>query len=153
MNLESTIQLNTLKAYSEDEERDSHGRWTKGGGSTEDAYQFYSPNIEENLTFQQATARLKSDDQARYRVIGQDIDKQIGFQAVPHNAIGDWSDGAENTIFNEIHNDGDFKQVEYSAALKGMIGNQKAVIPFTVDSKGKDSLYRFQMQGDATTIM
>jgi hypothetical protein len=109
--------------------------------SVANAYQFYSPNIEENISFLDAQKRLTSENQARYKSITEDIDKNIGIKSTQENAIGDWSDGAENTIFNTINNVKNYEELRYSAALKGSVGNQKAVIPFIEDVAGKDSLY------------
>ena len=108
-----------------------------------DAYQFYSPNVAENLTFEEASKRLTSSDQARYKMIGQDIDTQLGLQS----ALGDWSDGAENTVFNTLNDVQDFDQLKYSTALKGKIGNQKSVIPFLAQEGGADSLYMTEIKG------
>ena len=35
--------------------------------------------------------------------------------------MGDWSDGAENSVFNEIHG-GTYDDIRYSAAVKGNAG-------------------------------
>jgi len=112
-----------------------------------DAYQFYSPNVEESLTFEEASKRLTSSDQARYKMIGKDIDVQLGLQSESQSALGDWSDGAENTVFNTINNVQDFEQLRYSTALKGKIGNQKSVIPFLAQEGGADSLYMTEIKG------
>ena len=112
-----------------------------------EAYQFYSPNIEESLSFEEAAKRLTSGDQARYKSIGQDIDTQLGHESQSFSAIGDWSDGAENTVFNIIKNPKSFDELKYSAAIKGKIGNQKAVIPFMAEEGGADSLYMAEIKG------
>jgi len=120
---------------------------TASPATLSDAYQFYSPNIEESLTFEEAAKRLTSGDQARYKMIGQDIDAQLGHQSEAISAIGDWSDGAENTVFNTIKQVKDFDELRYSTALKGKIGNQKAVIPFMAEEGGADSLYMTEIKG------
>lgn len=115
--------------------------------STAEAYQFYSPNVEENLNFEDALSRTKSGNQILYRKIGEDIDKQLGYQSQAMDAIGDWSDGAENTVFNMIQKVQDFDELRYSTALKGKIGKQKAVIPFMVNNAGADSLFITDIKG------
>ena len=150
-----------IEKYSEEEARDERGRWTSGGGGSATAtsvadrtrsmfpaFQMYSPNEAENLNFDQAYQNLSSPNQQRFVEIGKDIDKQVGLDAQPMNAIGDWSDGAENSVFNVIRNAPSFEAVEYSAAIKGDIANQKAVIPFMVDKTGGDSVYRFHLDQD-----
>lgn len=109
--------------------------------SMAEAYQFYSPNVEENLTFDDALARLDSGNQILYNKIGQDVDQQLGHQSQSFNALGDWSDGAENTVFNAINKVNSFEELRYSTAIKGKIGKQKAVIPFMVQQGGADSLF------------
>jgi thioredoxin reductase len=153
------------KDYSEDlHPRDDHGRWSSGGNGSASAsatataarparsmfpaFQMYSPNEAENLNFEQAYKNLSSPDQQRFVEIGRDIDRQVGLDAQPMNAVGDWSDGAENSVFNVIQNAPNFEAVEYSAAVKGDIANQKAVIPFLVDKNGGDSVYRFHLDQD-----
>lgn len=108
---------------------------------TKRAYQFYSPNIEEDLDFQQAYKQLDGDRQAWYKTISNDIDDKLGLKTTSLNAIGDWSDGAENTVYNVIENAPDYETVRYSAALKGAVGNQKAVVTFMESEDGPSSLY------------
>ena len=105
------------------------------------AFQFYSPNIEENTTFEDAKKMITSERQAWFRSITDDIDKTLGIKGTTQNAFGDWGDGAESTVVNEITSPIDWETLRYSAALKGMIGNQKAVIPFLVKNGGKSALY------------
>lgn len=112
-----------------------------------EAYQFYSPNVEENLTFEDALARTKSGNQILYRKIGEDIDKQLGHQSQALDALGDWGDGAENTVFNTIAKVQDFDELRYSSAIKGKIGKQKAVIPFLAQEGGADSLFMADLKG------
>jgi len=109
--------------------------------STAEAYQFYSPNIDEGLTFETALERTKSGNQQLYKTITEDVDRQLGYTSKSVNAIGDWSDGAENTIFNEIQKVNSYEELRYNTAIKGKVGKQKAVIPFMVNSTGADSLY------------
>ncbi len=111
------------------------------------AYQFYSPNIEENLDFNTALERTKSGNQLLYKKIGQDIDQQLGYKSTPIDAIDDWSDGAENTIFNKIEKVNSYDELLYNSALKGKIGKQKSVLPFLVDAAGADSLYIADIPG------
>jgi hypothetical protein len=120
-----------------------------GSGSTKDvqeAYQFYSPNVDENVSFATANKRLHGDDQARFMVISRDVDRQLGLKDDPRNVIGDWSDGAENSVFNIIRGNVTWDKVRYSAAIKGLIANQKAVIPFIAQKGGPDTVYRMTVK-------
>ena len=138
--------------FDPDQPRDEQGQWTIGGGGSgagtvvqspqdREAGVLFSPNIEEHLTFETAAKRLFTSNQVHFKSLAQDIDTGIGLHATQHSAIGDWSDGAENSIFTEIQDAPDFETVRYSAAWKGKLANQKAVIPFMEQPDGPDSLY------------
>jgi hypothetical protein len=134
--------------YDEMQPRDEDGRWTSGGG-----FEFVSPNVEENLSFDEASRRMEGDEQHKLSAYGQDVDKHIGIASHHTDAIGDWSKEPENTLFCQIKNSPSYEDVKYSAALKGDFRaetgqNQKAVIPFADDKAGKDSLYHFRLHGD-----
>ncbi len=105
-------------------------------------FEFVSPSLAENLTFEQALGRLKSDEHKRLRMVFTDIDQQTGFgdsQAL--NAVGDWSDGAENSVFEFLPRVPDYETLRYNAALKGKAAFQKAVIPFLRQADGPSRLY------------
>lgn len=114
--------------------------------AVERAYQFFSPNVAENMNFQEAHAALKSTNQAHFKTISNDILKQVGLgKSKAHDAIGDWSDGAENSVVQEIHNPKDFDTVKYAAAWMGRMAKQKAVLAFMQDKDGKDSVYETEL--------
>lgn len=128
---------------------DDHGTWAETSG----AFEMYSPNTEENLKFEQAVARLDSEDQARFKIISNDIDHQLNLKVDTHNAIGDWSDGAENSVFTYVAPDGNqFDTVRYSTALKGYIAHQKQAIAFNIEKDGTDSVYRFSVNADVKDV-
>jgi len=138
--------------YDEMQPRDEDGRWTSGGG-----FEFVSPNVEENLSFDEASRRMEGEEQHKLSAYGQDVDKHVGLASHHTDAIGDWSDGAENTLFCQIKNSPSYEDVKYSAALKGDFRsetgqNQKAVIPFADDKAGKDSLYHFKLHGNMNEV-
>lgn len=116
------------------------------------AMQFYSPNEEENLDFAEATLRLESENHKRFRMVTDDIDRNLSLKGEAFDAIGDWSDGAENTIYKEFTEVPDYDTLRYSAALKGKRGNQKAVIPFIVEEGGPDSVYRFTVEDSMNSV-
>src|SRR4051812_29396632 len=63
------------------------------------AYQFLSPNTDEHLTLEEACRRLRSDEQRDFRRLAQDLLAAggcTGHRAL--DALGDWSDGVENSI-------------------------------------------------------
>jgi hypothetical protein len=81
-----------------------NGEFSEGSSASAlaSAYQFYSPNEQENLHFDEAAKRLNSENQKRFIEISKDVDRQVGLAATPKGAIGDWADGAENSVLNEI---------------------------------------------------
>jgi len=109
------------------------------------SYQFFSPNVEEDLTFNQARKRLTSDDQATLKSISKDIDKELGMEGEAMDVIGDWSDGAENSIMVKYDKEIDPETNKYSVAQKGLVANQKSVILFDFDKTGPDTLYQIEI--------
>lgn len=104
-----------------------------------------SPNTEEGLTVAQAQERLGSKRQAALIDAGNKIDGLVGIQGVHSHAIGAWADGAENTVIEKVGGHPTFEQLRTSAAMKGLLAEQKAVLPFQVDRNGKDALYRLRV--------
>jgi ppGpp synthetase/RelA/SpoT-type nucleotidyltranferase len=131
-----------VKAFSPDEARDDHGRWTQGG------FGLVSPNEEENLDFDKAVAKLGSEGQTKLLQLGESISKQIGVSLTQQSAIGDWSDGAENSIFQK-YTGAEAEDIKYAASLMGDAANQKAVIAFSPSAEGKDRFYQFSLNMDA----
>jgi len=129
------------KALTAIETRGSLDATTASRVSTAQAFQFYSPNVEENLTFEDALARTESGNQVLFRKIGEDVDKQLGHTSQAFDATGVWTDGAENSVFNVIDKVNSYDELRYSTAIKGKIGKQKSVIPFMVEPGGADSLF------------
>jgi len=69
---------------------------------TQTFYQFYSPNIEQDLTFERVYKNLTSEPQASLRKFAQEFDERTGASIIRiGDAIGDWVDGAENTVYKE----------------------------------------------------
>ncbi len=112
----------------------SYGVRTKHGS------EFFSPSTKD-MTFEEARGAMGGEGQRQARMIASHIDEQIGIEFNDsHDGIGDWSDGAENSVVSEVGGFDDFDQLRYSAALKGRILNQKAVLAFQVGD-GNDSMY------------
>jgi hypothetical protein len=113
---------------------------------------FASPNIREGLNYEQASKLLTSSEHARMKEIYADLAKQTGLTTEDVSAVGDWSDGAENTIFSVVKNPKSFEDVQYLAAQFGEASNQKAVIPFFKTKTGQDSLYIVDLKGSVDNI-
>jgi adenylate kinase family enzyme len=146
------------------QQRDQTGKWTdEGKGSLEPGYvhpseggngqlikkaheppspsaEMYSPNTAE-MDFAGAIKAMHGDGQHQARSITDDIDKQLGIKGASYDGIGDWSDGAENSVVHEMSNVNDWDELRYSAAIKGKALNQKAVLAFKADDKGKDAIH------------
>src|SRR5262249_5490645 len=60
------------------------------------------------------------------------------------DAIGDWSDGAENSVAARLDEPVDPKKVHYMAAWMGLLGHQKSVLAFVPDQGGHDYLHEIQ---------
>lgn len=111
------------------------------------AFEFYSPNIEEHIDFETARSRLTSPRQAWFKSATDDINTELGLETKSYNAMGDWGDGAENTVVSITKNTPDYETVRYTAAKKGKVGNQKATIPFRVEQDGPNTLYEIDTAG------
>ncbi len=114
---------------------------------------FASPNMREDLNFEEAKGLRNSGEHARTARIYEDQANQLGLRVSSCAAIGDWSDGAENTIYSEVSNAKSYKDVEKLAAMHGSVSNQKAVIPFFVEPDGPDTVYKITVpRGNSTEI-
>lgn len=103
---------------------------------------FSSPNVEDGLKFEEAKKLLNSSEHARTAKVYAEQAEQRGLTVFSYNAIGDWSDGAENTTCSEISNAKSYEEVETLAAMHGLVSNQKSVIAFFVESDGPDAVYK-----------
>jgi hypothetical protein len=144
-----------FKDYDPNEPRDpagssTGGQWTKGGGGG--ASEFVSPNIGQG-GINEAVQGLKSDRQKALQKASSDIDHAFGIKGERHDAIGAWSDGAEHTIVTSIGGNENWDKLRVSAAMKGHLADQKAVLIFKQDDAGKSALYRMHVpEGDVLKL-
>lgn len=132
-----------LPKYSEDQPRDERGRWAESDSGMVSGAEMVSPNVKENLDFDQALEEMKGSRQREILAKAQEVDALLGLSIEQQPALGAWSDGAENSIVGTVSGRATYEQIELSAAMKGMLADQKAVIPFHVEPNGKDAMYRF----------
>lgn len=104
----------------------------------------FSPNVDD-LSFEDALARSRAGNQKAFKRVVQHINEQVGLKAHLSDAIGDWSDGAENSILQTITEPVDSKTADYLASWYGLLANQKAVLAFTPLHGGLDSVYQIEL--------
>lgn len=107
---------------------------------------FVSPN-KDSLSFEEAQKNLTSPRQAEMRKMAAGIVREFTPNAKIADAIGDWHEGAENSLL--IHASiKDPEALRYAAARMGLEAEQKAVIPFSVSAAGKDALWSIWVSHD-----
>src|SRR5262245_51255791 len=78
------------------------------------AYLFLSPNTDHGLPLPEAARRLRSPAQERSRRLAAEILRQVGApRAAVVNAVGDWSDGAENSLLAVVPDPPDRAALRY----------------------------------------
>ena len=96
-----------------------------------------SPSVVD-INYDRAKRNLTSSDQARFR---SDVE---GFapEATVYNAVGDWADGAENSVaavFKDVRSSEELRQL---AANAGLTGDQKAALWWRVEENGPDAIHQ-----------
>ncbi len=122
------------------------GQFTSGPKTAKEGFAFSSPNVLEDTKFDHALRMLRSGDQKTAHLQSEEIDHRHSLSGQTFNAIGDWADGAENSIVTHYDKVDSFEQLRATMAEKGMAWNQKAVLPFMVDSTGPHSLYYMELK-------
>ncbi len=110
---------------------------------------FVSPNVAEGLTIEQALKALKSPQHQIAKKQYEDIVNRYralmsqNFRCQLHDSVGDWSDGAENSLHLEIWN-ADPILLKVMAAEMGLVSDppQKAVAFFYPQPNGADIRWR-----------
>lgn len=126
-------------AYDPNQERDASGKWTSGGGGGEI---LVSPNIKENMNYEEAKKMTDSPEHARAVSIARDAIKKQDMDGKVESGVGDWEDGAENSIKIDVKGVKDFDQLKYTASKLGASLNQKAVVAFQKKKDGPDILHK-----------
>lgn len=109
-----------------------------GGGG---AVIFASPNRHEgNQNIDTAAGRIKSREQSAIKQASKQIDAIVGIKGAVHDALGAWSDGAENSTVSQ-YTKGSYQQVLVASAMRGYLGEQKAVIAFKPDKTGPSRMH------------
>lgn len=104
-----------------------------------------SPNRgEDSLT--SASGRMQKNEQKAFRVAADKIDKILGLKGATNDALGAWKDGAENSTMTEYKNASPEKLL-VAAAMRGLLGEQKATIHFKPHKNGKGAIHEFIVGG------
>lgn len=127
-------------AYDPNQERDASGKWTGGGGAGGEI--LVSPNIKENMNYEEAKKMTSSPEHARAVSIAKDAIKKQDMDGKVESGVGDWEDGAENSIKIDVKGVKDFDQLKYTASKLGASLNQKAVVAFQKKKDGPDILHK-----------
>lgn len=113
----------------------------KGGGSVA----FVAPAIDDpsgsiDRDTTKAIRQLDGERHANQKRIMEDVDSQLGIKSTHVNAVGVWSDGAENSLTIQVEGV-DHETLKYATAFKAQIARQKDAIAFTPDEDGNSYLY------------
>jgi hypothetical protein len=105
-----------------------------------------SPNTEENLPLELALERLVSEPHRRFRRLADDIvDQAMSSRHESLNALGDCSDGVENSILVVVDQPSDAAAVRYAAAWFGLLARQKTVLTWVGQADGPDAVYELDV--------
>jgi hypothetical protein len=124
----------------------------KRGQAVENAYAFFNPNTEDNLSYEQAYQRFRSGNQKAAHQVARNVADTIGLGDYDsYDAIGDWVDpqtgpGSENSVAMVFKNGASPEAIDYAAAWLGLLHNQKAVLTFHSQHGGPDSAYQIPTQ-------
>ncbi len=105
----------------------------------------HTGNVEEGLDFGSALKRAQSGNHKAFKEITDRVTAQLGLKGQSHVAVGDWEDGAEESILGVIKDPTDLDTLRYVAAWYGLLGNQRAVMVFSPHPQGLDSTYTIQV--------
>lgn len=128
--------------FDPNQDRDSSGKWTGGSGAGRGSI-MVSPNVREDMTFTDAEKAVNSSEHQKAVSLTQDVLKKQGMKADLKSGVGDWEDGAEDSIIARVQGE-DFDQIKYTAAKLGSKLKQKAVIAFEEKEDGNDILHNIK---------
>jgi hypothetical protein len=115
-------------------------------------FEAVSPSIRTDQTYTGAKRSFNRPQHAAFRDFNDRLEgtlaNEYGYnQASSADTIGDWSDGAENTIANESQGQ-DYQHRRIASALKGLHSAQKQTLLFQHDDEGPHALYRLKFNTD-----
>lgn len=112
------------------------------------SFLFLSPCLDDGLSAETAVGRLRSREHVSSRRLMHTILEQVKVRPVAiHDAIGDWSDGAENSLLVVLPPTCPVDDAYVAAAWFGLLAQQKAVLAFHPGRKGNDELCHVHLVG------
>ena len=106
-----------------------------------------SPSIED-INFDRARRNLTSADQASFKLTIQ----ELAPDATVSNAIGDWADGAENSVAAVFNYNKPIAELRRIAASAGLSRDQKAALWWTTDPNGQDAVHFVAWPKDVSIV-
>ena len=103
------------------------------------SYGFVSPNTRDDLKLEEAVRNLNSAEEVRLLQETRDIACRVRAKARVNKSLGNWSDGAENSMIFRIYSEE--PAVRYAAASLGKTWRQKTVLYFRRQASGKARMY------------
>lgn len=110
-------------------------------GDQQQGHVFASDNTDEQLDFNQAMERTRSANHKSFVKSVDQIRQKLGLVGKSYSGVGDWVDGAEQSVMQVIDKPQDPHTLRYAAAWYGLNANQKSVLVFHPEQGGKDSTY------------
>jgi hypothetical protein len=111
--------------------------------------EFVAPNLKNDTKYKDAKAGFFSSahqDSKDFHNRVEDAVKKLGYKRGDiRDVIGDWVDGAENSIRTHSE-DQPFDLMQYKGALKGLYDAQKQVLVWNEHPAGDDSLYTLKFK-------
>jgi hypothetical protein len=109
---------------------------------------FVSPS-KQDISFDEAFNRLDSPRQKAIVEHFEQVDALFGLKTKQENAVGAWADGAENSTMVHFPKGTSWEQIRASAAMKGHLADQKAVLAWKNDPNGEHLMFEMDMGTDA----
>lgn len=121
---------------------DERGRFAQAGYGQ--GIEFVSPNVENLPNVRVAQEAINSQRHKDVAEMNVEVDKILGLATAQADGVGAWLDGAEDVVMGRVTGNPSYEMIRLAAAMKGMLADQKAVIPFKVGN-GPDSLYQVKV--------
>lgn len=124
----------------------------KGGETFASPSVYELPPMTPEHAIATAQAQLRTKRHKLFQAAAEDIDLTLGIaNKSEKSAVGAWQDGAEGTTVM-IAPGASKEQLRLSAAMKGWLGQQKAVLSFVANPNSSGTMYSASVKGDLADI-